>query len=362
MREPDFFRMRKALLSEGEPDFVPLFDGVDRDIKSAFLGTAVTDLKGDIEFAVAAGYDFIHIMVGLRTLIGWGGRGQRTKISVEKPLFRSTRAHYSRLSDQEDERNWAEEGKGAISTIDEFERFPWPAINDFDYSSFEVAKTLLPPKMKVIVTIDGVYATTWKLMGGETFYLSLVENPELVSLVFERVGYIQYECAKKAISFDCVGAFRVNDDIAYNQGLQIAPKYLRKYFFPWVRRVGEIIRQRDLPYIYHSDGNIYEVMDDIIEAGFNALHPIQPVMDIRYLKRKFGDRLCLVGNIDMDILARGTPEEVEELVKRNLRDIAPGGGYIVGASNSIPEYIPLQNYNAMRETTLRYGRYPISTQ
>jgi len=360
MRKPDFSRMRKVLLLEGEPDFVPMFDGVDKDLKSAFLDKPVTDMKGDIEFAIAAGYDFIHIMVGLRTLLGWGGHGQKTKVSIEKPLFRSTKAHYSVLSDVEDERNWAEEGRGAISTLDEFERFPWPTLEDFNYSSFEVAKIHLPPQMKAIVTVDGVYATTWKLMGGETFYLSLVENPDLVALVFERVGYIQYECVKKAISFDCVGALRINDDIAYNQGLQVAPKYLRKHFFPWAKRVGEIAKQRDLPFIYHSDGNLYEALDDIIDAGFNALHPIQPVMDIRYLKKKFGDKLCLMGNIDMDVLARGTPEEIKDLVKRNLRDIAPGGGYVVGASNSIPEYIPLRNFNAMRETAIEYGCYPIS--
>ena len=78
------------------------------------------------------------------------------------------------------------------------------------------------------------------------------------------------------------------------------------------------------------------------------------------LKRRVGDKLCLLGNIDMDVLARGNPQEVEELVKRNLKEIAPGGGYVVGSSNSVPEYIPLANYNAMVKTTLKLGRYPIT--
>ena len=110
MRKPDFRRIRKALLLEGEPDFVPMFDGVDRDLKSAFLDKPVRDFKGDIDFAQEAGYDFVHIMVGLRTLLGWGGHYQKTKVSMTKPLFRSTKSHYSALDDQEGERNWAEEG------------------------------------------------------------------------------------------------------------------------------------------------------------------------------------------------------------------------------------------------------------
>ena len=82
-------------------------------------------------------------------------------------------------------------------------------------------------------------------------------------------------------------------------------------------------------------------------------------MDIGYLKRIAGNKLCLLGNIDMDVLARGSSQEIEELVKRNLKEIAPGGGYVVGSSNSVPEYIPVENYNAMVKTALKLGRYPI---
>ena len=83
-------------------------------------------------------------------------------------------------------------------------------------------------------------------------------------------------------------------------------------------------------------------------------------MEIGELKRKIGHRVCLIGNIDLGYtLTRGTPQEVEEEVKQRIREIGPGGGYCVGSSNSIPYYVPVENYRAMVESTLKYGAYPI---
>jgi uroporphyrinogen decarboxylase len=84
-------------------------------------------------------------------------------------------------------------------------------------------------------------------------------------------------------------------------------------------------------------------------------------MDIVGLKQRYGGKLCLIGNIDLSYtLTLGTPREVEEEVKERLRQVAGGGGYCLGSSNSIPGYVPLANYLAMREAGLRYGWYPIT--
>ena len=83
-------------------------------------------------------------------------------------------------------------------------------------------------------------------------------------------------------------------------------------------------------------------------------------MDIEEVKRKVGDRLCLVGNISNEILAEGTPEEVAALTRSRLKALGPGGGYCLGSGNSVPDWARFENYLAMRETTLRHGAYPIS--
>lgn len=363
MRKSDFSRVRRALRLQGEPDYVPLFDNVNGQVKKAFMGKPVTNFKEEVEFAVAAGYDFISLTIGLRSylrksaLIGEEG-GHSSKTST---VFRVQRSHYSVYTDEEGDRTWANEGSGNITSLKEFEEFPWRDFGIFDFSNLEKIKQFLPPEMKVIAGVDGFYTPVWQLMGQEVFYLALLQNPELIARMFEKVGSIQLAVAEKLTSFDHVGALRISDDIAYNARTLVSPKHLRTYFFPWLKKLADLCKSRNLPLIYHSDGNLADVLEDIIAAGVNGLHPIQPsAMDIRDTKKTVAGRLCLLGNIDLDVMARGTEAEVRELVMRNLREVAPGGGYLLGSSNSIPEFIPLKNYNAMRETALKYGKYPIS--
>jgi uroporphyrinogen decarboxylase len=104
------------------------------------------------------------------------------------------------------------------------------------------------------------------------------------------------------------------------------------------------------------------VIDDLIACGVDALHPIEPAaMDIAELKTRYEGRLCLCGNVDMDYpLTRGTPQEVEGAVKSLIHDVAPGGGYAIGSSNGISGWIPFENYQALRSTSLSYGTYPVS--
>jgi len=179
--------------------------------------------------------------------------------------------------------------------------------------------------------------------------------------MFERIGDLQYRIFRRLIEYDCVGAVWMPDDIAYSTGLMVNPRIFRRDLFPWFKRMAEDCAQRGLPLIYHSDGDLTDVLPDIVDCGFRALHPIEPkAMDIRKLKREYGKRLCLMGNLDLGYtLTRGTPQEVAAEAKERIRTIAPGGGYCLGSANSVPEYVPLANFNAMREAAFKYGRYPI---
>ncbi|MGW8250995.1 MAG: uroporphyrinogen decarboxylase family protein [Anaerolineales bacterium] len=115
------------------------------------------------------------------------------------------------------------------------------------------------------------------------------------------------------------------------------------------------------PLIFHSDGLLDQVLPDIIAAGVDALHPIEPkCMDIAAVKKAYGDRLALVGNLDLGYtLTRGTPQEVRDEVRYLIQNVAPGGGYLLGSANSVTNYVPLENYQAMLEAALDYGKYPI---
>ena len=346
--EPNFERLRKALFCQ-EPDRVPLVElQVDHEVKEAFLAKPVGDIETDVEFWHKAGYDYVPILPLIELFANLlPSRTSYTEMAV---------------SDNKYERKWAQEGQGTILSLKDFDDFDWPNPADADYSRFDQAKAVLPDGMGIIGSVGGMFEFVWQLMGFESFSLALVDNPELVDRMFNRVREIVYAVFTNMMDYECIDAVWFCDDIAYTEGMMISPDVLRKYLFPWYKKMAKVCKDRSLPVIYHSDGDLWPVMDDITDAGINAIHPIEPkAMDINELKRKVAGRLCVIGNIDLgSTLTMGTPEDVDAEVQQRIKDLAPGGGYCVGSSNTVTNYVPLENYRAMIEATFKYGRYPVS--
>jgi uroporphyrinogen decarboxylase len=194
-------------------------------------------------------------------------------------------------------------------------------------------------------------------MGWETFSYTLYDDPGLITDMLDMftdwiAKTLDHICN---LGFDLVWAA---DDLAYKGGPLFSPKVFREIFLP---RLSKVARKIKLPWIFHSDGNLMPIMDDLLSLGMNGLHPIEPgAMDIAEVKRRYGSRLCLVGNIDLRYtLTRGTPEETEAEVRDRIREIAPGGGYIVSSANDIPSYCKPENLLAMSQAIRKYGMYPI---
>jgi uroporphyrinogen decarboxylase len=159
-----------------------------------------------------------------------------------------------------------------------------------------------------------------------------------------------------------VAAVWAVDDIAFGSGPMLSLEDLRTFLFPWYEEFGKTCHDAGLHFFYHTDGVVWDLLEDLIAVGVDALHPIDPTcMDIEEAKARVGDRLAIIGNISNEILETGTPEEVSELTKKRLRALAPGGGYCLGSGNSVPDWAQITNYRAMVETGLRHGRYPIQT-
>lgn len=335
--DPDFSRLRKALFCQ-QPDRVPLAElWFDAPIKEAFIGRHIGnsfvdpdyDLAADIEFWYRAGYDYIHI----------------------EPRYLFPRRPGLEIP----------EGSGTITSWAEFHEYPWPTIADVDFSYLQRAADLLPAGMGIISGTSGIFEATWMLMGLTTLSLALYDQPDLVTAVMTRVGELLLEVFRRAATYPRVGAMWLSDDIAYTEGLMLSPSFYRRELFPWYGQMGDICQQHDLPFLYHSDGDLRPVFADLEAVGFNALQPIEPkAMDIVEVKRAVGDRFCLIGNLDLGYtLTRGTPEEVTAEVRERIRTVGPGGGYCVGSSNTVTHYVPLENYVAMIEATRRYGVYPL---
>jgi len=189
------------------------------------------------------------------------------------------------------------------------------------------------------------------------FFDQVIENPEFVIEVLERYTAWTKIVLKRIceIGFDFLW---ICDDIAYKTGPMISPKMYREMFLPHLKGVADVIT---IPWLYHSDGNLLPLMEDWLSLGQSAINPIEPqAMDINYVKETYGDRVCVVGNIDVHLLAQGTPKQVEAEVKKRICDLAPGGGYILSSGNSIPSYVKPENLLAMSETFKKYRDYPIS--
>jgi uroporphyrinogen decarboxylase len=354
--QPDFGRLKKAMNHE-EPDRVPLVEAVvGYEIQSHFLEKTVTesDIQAQVEFWAKAGYDHFPLTVGMMS------PGEITKESsivgvVQKALRKG------RSGETEEVIPWNIEEGGVISSLEDYDRFPWEEAAKLDFKKFAEVQPFLPEGMQIIATSGKVFTLTWMLLGFQNFCMSLYLQDELVAKVFQKVGEIQVEGLKRLLEIPQVGGVWIIDDLSYGSGPMIDPKFFRKYVFPWYEEMGVICRKNDLLFLFHSDGNVWQILDDLIAVGFHAIHPIDPsCMDIREVKEKVGKKIGIMGNIDVDLLARGTPAEVRDLTRKRIREIAPGGGYALGSGNSVPNWTRFQNYKAMRETALTYGTYPIN--
>lgn len=347
---PSFDRVLTALHRQ-EPDRVPLGDiWVDQEVKDSFMGHPVTTLEEDVAFWKATGFDFIAIDTDL-----WST--PQIQGNIVRPL-----ADTAGLYDHgRQDRNWVASEAGVITTLEEVEAFSWPKATQLSYAPYDDVRALLPPGMKVVATFGHVFTAAWQLMGFQAFCLALHDDLPLVKEIMNRIGEEVAALLERLVSFEVVGAVCFQDDIAYTSGLMIPPRQLRELFFPWLRRMVEVSHGKEIPLIFHSDGKVDEAIPEIIAAGVDALHPIEPkCMDIAAIKREFGDRLSLIGNLDLGYtLTRGTPQEVDTAVRDLIRTVAPGGGFLLSSANSITNYVPLANFIAMLDATRKYGQYPI---
>ncbi|MFH1928525.1 MAG: uroporphyrinogen decarboxylase family protein [Chloroflexota bacterium] len=348
--QPDYRRLLTTIHRQ-EPDRVPLAElSVDRPVKEKFMGKQVRDVPTEVEFWWKAGYDYLYLRPDYEFF------GAPAIVAAGTP-----RAWEASGSEEKEAESISTMKAGPIQTLADLDTYPWPDPQTVDCSNLEEAASLLPDGMGIISGVGGIFTRTWMTLGYEHFCLSLADAPELVARVFERVGRIQCEVLRRVVKMPGVFAVWYGDDLAYTEALLVSPQILRQHLFPWMEELASIAHGAGMPFILHSDGVLWQVLDDLVALGLNALHPIEPkAMDINEVKARYGDKLALFGNLDLgSTLTRGTPDEVRAEVRQRIKELAPGGGYAVGSSNSVTRYVPVENFNAMREAAFEYGVYPI---
>ncbi len=240
--------------------------------------------------------------------------------------------------------------KSTIFDEKSFEEYPWPNANDGNYEIFDEMGKELPDGMKFIVFGSyGVLENTVNLLGFDTLSMMIFENPELLKKIVDSIGSRLLRYYEIVGSINSVGAFVGNDDWGFSNQTMLSPDTLKEYIFPWHKKIVEAVHKKNKPIVLHSCGNLDAVMDDVIDdIGYDAKHSYEDkIIPVEKAYEKWGDRIAIFGGIDINFLATSTPDEISKRAKALLELTNDKGGYALGSGNSIPEYIPLENYYAM---------------
>lgn len=257
---------------------------------------------------------------------------------------------------------------GLIKNRQDWDNFPKPNLHEIYKRAKKLYKTIIRrskkfenPDFCIMAQDDyaSVFPPVWQGMGMNAFARALRKNPILIEERFEQTTEFVIGLFK---TYSEAGAkiFFEGGDIAFKSGPLINPKYITQYVLPCMKRVTEAVHEWGGKIIFHSDGDITSLLDFVVEAGFDGLHCLEPpYVDLNLVKKKVGDKLCLLGNIDTShILVKGTQKEVEQAVKLAINALGPRGGYMLSPSNSHPA-ISYQRIRWMIEATHNLGTYPL---
>ncbi len=350
--EPDYTRLLDAIYRRGSKNHVPFIElFADDEIIYHFLGIEHSNrmvknkewlewyLDRKTEFWHALGYDAFwqdHILPF-----------PQTRLSSEDT------AGLPR-----DKRYWVPEGVGIISSWEDFDRYPWPRAQDTSYFPLEYLAKTLPEGMAIIARVGGVLEQVMWLTGYETFATMIYDDPSLVRALFQKIEQIFIPIAENLAQMDRVMALWMGDDMGYRTATMVAPKHLRQYVFPIQKQIAHIAHKYDKPFLLHSCGDLGAVMEDLIEdVGIDGKHSFEDVITpVEIFSSKYGDRISVMGGVDVDLLCRGTEEEIRARTRKILETCAPTGGYMLGTGNTVANYIPIENYLTMLDEGQRFNR------
>jgi len=231
-------------------------------------------------------------------------------------------------------------------------------MQDVDYSPLEKVAEFLPEGMKVIGRFSGILENVMWLLGYQGISYLLYDDQEFVRAMFAEVATRIITYFDKLASFDVVGALALGDDMGFRTQTLLSPEVYRRYVFPWHKRLVETVHRHGKPIILHSCGNLNEIMEDIIDCGWDAKHSFEDAIEpVWQAKEKYGERIALLGGFDMDKISRMSEAEVRAHTRFLIEKCAPGGGWALGTGNSVANYVPVENFLTMLEEGYMVGSY-----
>ncbi len=365
---PDIGRFLAAMRGEEAPEKVPLVEylidnavmkpilenlmgrrWVDTSDKTEYMGgqmdmsaesraTIEAWLDNQIAFWHRMGYDFIRI-----------------EASLSLPAA-SLLAPDTARGNESAPRAWQGLHGGPIQSWEDLERYPWPSISDDTFYIHRYVSRRLPDGLGLVSChAGGVYEHVSRLMGFETLCLKLVDDPALVRAVADQLGGLIAEYDRRLLEIEGLAAVFQGEDFGYNTQTLISPADIRRFFLPWHRRIADACHARGVPYFLHSCGAVEAIMEDLIgTVGIDGKHSYQDaVMPVGEAKRRYGERIAVLGGVDVHKLATLGEADLRAYVRGIIDECAPGGRFALGAGNSIPSYIPVDSYLVMLDEARR---------
>ncbi|MBW8010843.1 MAG: hypothetical protein FVQ83_06325 [Chloroflexi bacterium] len=259
-------------------------------------------------------------------------------------------------------------------TIDEIENYPWPDMDD----PSRVTHVKAQAKRLANENQFAIMATPWLLFplerafamqGMDKFLKNLAKSPDFAQALLHKIADL---CKTLMGHFlaelgDSVDIIKIGDDLGTQSSLMISPTMYRKILKPIHADYIQFIKERTKAKVFfHTDGDVFPLIDDFIEIGVDILNPIQTsagkMANLEELKLRFGKKIVFCGGIDThQLLPHGSPKEIREEVRRVINILAPGGGYMVAAVHTIMDDVPPDNILAMVDAVEEFGYYPLNS-
>lgn len=237
-----------------------------------------------------------------------------------------------------------------ITDRSSFDAYQWPDPEKMDLEQYkELGRNMIPGMKAIPFSPNGILENVTNLLGYDNLCYLLFDDAELVKDVCDKVGAILNRYYEIVSEFDFVGAVIVNDDWGYNSQTMLKAGDMREYIIPWHKKMVATIHKAGKPAIMHSCGQLEAVMDDIIDdVKFDAKHSYEDnILPVEAAYDKWGKRIAIIGGIDVNFICTAKPDEICKRVNGLLDKTMETGGYALGTGNSVPYYVPKQNYYAM---------------
>jgi uroporphyrinogen decarboxylase len=360
----DFAHMLDVMMRRTKQGPVPIFEGVvDAEIAGKILGSRFP-VERAAEFAKPGPRPTLaQLWYGFRLMKMakdfYSGMGYDYVVMPPIILLPRTPMHLKQNPHQGGlVRSWQDEHQGLIRNRSDLEAFPWPSPRQINMLSINYASWSIPKNMKVIAFVMGIFEDLRCLLGFETMAIKSIEEPELLTDILDKLTAIEEAAVEKCAAHKGVGAIFYVEDLAFNNGTMMSPAWIRANLIPRHQRLAAAAHRHGKPFLLHSCGQIDAIMEDLIETvGIDGRHSYQDNLEpVEEVYAKYGERICILGGVDVDLLARGTVDQVRARTRQILEACAPGGGFIMGSGNSVTNYCKIENYLAMIDETRKWNQ------